>query len=443
MLDLLDEQNLEKEIETLGKFYESVRERASGIDNAEGKQRIIVELYDKFFKTAFPRMANRLGIVYTPIEIVDFIIRSADETLRNEFGVGLTTKGVHILDPFTGTGTFIVRLLQSGLIDPKDLERKYRGELHANEIILLAYYIAAVNIEAAFHGSAGDEYTPFDGIVLSDTFQMMETKGTFHETLFPENNKRGARQNQQDIRVIVANPPYSAQQESENDNNKNLKYPRLDGRIRETYAAASHAALKKNLYDSYVRSIRWASDRIGDQGVVCYVTNGSFIDSNSTDGLRACLPREFTSIYVFNLRGNQRTLGELSRQEGGKIFGFGSRAPIAITLLVKNPKRNLDGTVHYYDIGDYLTREQKLHIISDFGSTSAIEWETITPNKQHDWINQRDPAFDRFIPAGASESKGATDSKTLFRSYSQGVLTSRDVGLTNSRVSLSTTAWIE
>ncbi len=423
MLDLLYEQNIEKESETLEKFYASVRERASGIDNAEGKQKIIIELYDKFFKTAFPRMAERLGIVYTPTEIVDFIIKSADWALRNEFKVGLTDNNVHILDPFTGTGTFIVRLLQSGLIETKDLKRKYAEELHANEIILLAYYIAAVNIEAAYHGAVGGNYTPFDGIVLTDTFQMTESAGTLLEKTFPENNERVVNQNRRDIRVIVANPPYSAGQTSQNDANQNLRYQKLDQRISETYAERSSATNKNRLYDSYIRALRWASDRVNDSGIICYVSNGSYIDGTAMDGVRSALTCEFSAVYCFNLRGNQRTSGEVSRQEGGKIFGSGSRAQIAITLLVKDVKQREGCRLYYHDIGDYLSREAKLKIISDFGSAGEIPWAKLTPNDNNDWINQRDPAFEKFHPLG---DKGGISTEVLFDTYSVGLQSARD-----------------
>jgi predicted helicase len=448
MLDALEGQALGKEIATLDKFYASVKTRASGIDNAEGKQKIIIELYDKFFKNAFPRMAERLGIVYTPVEVVDFIVRSADDALRQEFGVGLTDDNVHILDPFTGTGTFMVRLLQNGLIAPQDLERKYHQELHANEIVLLAYYIAAINIEAAFHdlrrskaplapqvwgeqdGSppelgdlGGESYQPFNGIVLTDTFQMFESQGTLNEVMFPENNQRVVRQRNNDIRVIIGNPPYSAGQTSENDGNKNLKYPALDDKIRDTYARYSSATNKNSLYDSYIRAIRWASDRIKDRGIVCFVTNGSFIDNNAMDGLRKCLTDEFTSVYCFNLRGNQRTSGETSRQEGGKIFGSGSRAPIAITLLIKNPEKAGQHQLFYHDIGDYLSREEKLDKIKNFGSFTSVNWDSLLPNDSQDWINQRDPAFDSFISLGDKTDKS---SKAIFEIYSRGFETRRD-----------------
>ena len=423
MLEILEKQALEREQKSLDKFYASVRERAEGVDNVEGRQRIIIELYDKFFRNAFPRTADRLGIVYTPVEVVDFIIRSADVALRQEFGVGLSDRGVHILDPFTGTGTFIVRLLQSDLLKPKNLAYKYEQELHANEIILLAYYIAAVNIEEAYHRRASSGgYKPFEGIVLADTFQLREGTGQFDQT-FQENSKRATRQNEIDIRVIVGNPPYSAQQDSANDGNKNVGYPALDERIRSTYAVDSGATNAKNLYDSYIRAIRWASDRVQDKGVVCYVTNGSFIDSNNMDGLRKCLTDEFSSIYVFNLRGNQRTSGETSRQEGGKIFGSGSRASIAITLLVKNPVKRNERKLFYHDIGDYLSREEKLAIVSEFQSVAGIPWKQITPNNSQDWINQRDPAFDKFLSLG---DKSSAAEKSIFANYSQGILTARD-----------------
>lgn len=438
MLDKLDEQAVDKEARTLEKFYASVRDRAAGLDNAEARQRVIIELYDEFFKKAFPKMAERLGIVYTPVEVVDFIIHSVQDILRDEFDSSLGDEDVHIIDPFTGTGTFIVRLLQSGLISPKDLPRKYAKELHANEIVLLAYYIAAINIEETYHGlmTTADkpaEYEPFDGIVLTDTFQLYESKGELADHTFPENNKRVKRQKASPIRVVIANPPYSAQQQSENDNNKGLAYPTLDSRIAHTYVEASNAKLLKNYYDSYVRAIRWASDRIEGRGVIGFVTNGSFIDANNLDGLRACLFDEFTSLYIFNLRGNQRTSGETSRQEGGKIFGSGSRAPIAITLLIKNPEAKTNRGLHYHDIGDYLSREEKLRIIRSLTSIKGIgqtkKWSRLKPNTEHDWINQRDPAFDAFTALGDKDAPRG--SAPIFNAYTLGVVTNRDAWVYN------------
>jgi predicted helicase len=368
-------------------------------------------------------MVERLGIVYTPVEVVDFIIHSVDDALRQEFGASLSDKGVHVLDPFTGTGTFMVRLLQSGLIKSADLLHKYQNELHANELVLLAYYIAAINIEETYHDIAGDEFLPFEGIVLTDTFQMTESAGMNEDLIFAENNQRAAKQKKQPIRVIIGNPPYSAQQERSNDNNQNLAYPRLDSQIAGTYAAASNSPNVKNLYDSYVRAIRWATDRIKDKGIVCFVTNGSFIDSNNMDGLRKCLVDEYTSVYCFNLRGNQRTSGERSRQEGGKIFGSGSRAPIAVTLMVKNPAKSAVGGLFYYDIGDYLSRDEKMKQIAGFKSFANIDWQTLHPNSDGDWTNRRDPAFQSFMSLG---DKSGDNVRTIFDIYSLGIGTNRD-----------------
>ena len=432
VLDVLQEHHLDKEADTLQSFYDSVKMRAEGIDNAAGKQKIVVELYDKFFRNAFPKMTERLGIVYTPVEVVDFIIHSVAHILKTEFGQTLGSKGVHIIDPFTGTGTFITRLLQSGLIAPEQLPYKYRNEIHANEIVLLAYYIAAINIEAVYHGAVGGEYQPFEGICLADTFQLYE-KEDLVDTLLAKNSARRKRQKRLDIRVILGNPPYSAGQTSANDNNQNVAYPHLDQRIRSTYAERSAATNKNALYDSYIRAIRWASDRIGNSGVIGFVTNAGFLEANTADGLRKTLAEEFSSIYVFHLRGNQRTSGELSRKEGGKIFGSGSRAPIAISLLVKNPDAAQHGRIHFHDIGDYLSREEKLEKIGAFASidgiTRASGWQVISPDQHGDWLKQRDDRFSEYMVLG---DKDGTESKKLFANYSNGVKTQRDAWCYNA-----------
>lgn len=439
VLDKLHEHSLDKESNTLESFYESVKMRAEGINSAEGKQRIIVELYDKFFRNAFPRMTERLGIVYTPIEVVDFILHSVENVLKAEFGSSMADENVHILDPFTGTGTFITRLLQSGIIPAERLPQKYKHEIHANELVLLAYYIAAINIEATYHGiltgnvsGENDDqifeasYEPFNGICLTDTFQMGE-KADLVDDLLEENSARRKRQQALDIRVIVGNPPYSAGQESANDNNANVQYSLLDRRIRDTYAAQSVATNKNALYDSYIRAIRWSSDRIKDRGVIGFVTNGGFIEANTCDGLRRCLVEEFSNLYVLHLRGNQRTSGERSRKEGGKIFGSGSRAPIAVSILVKNPQADEHGKVYFHDIGDYLTREQKLEIVSELGSvdgiTQQVGWQTIKPDQFGDWLNQRDPFFDTYISLGDKKAKVPA---SIFENYSSGIKTNRD-----------------
>ena len=426
-----DKASVEKaENKLLETIQIEVQRQAGGIQTAEGKQKLILKIYDKFFRVALKKTADRLGIVYTPVEIVDFILHSVNDVLVQEFDTGLSAESVHILDPFTGTGTFLVRLLQSGLIQPEDLERKYLDELHANELVLLAYYIAVINIEETYHRLSGQAYTPYPGIVLTDTFQQGEMRKDFMgQEYLPENNARLAKENATEIRVIMGNPPYSAGQDSENDNNKNVVYPALDKKIRETYAARSSATLKNSLYDSYIRAIRWASDRIGTQGVIGFVTNGSFIDSNTADGLRRCLAQEFSTLYCWNLRGNARTQGEQRRKESGNVFGSGSRAPVAITILVKNPAKQADtAQIYYQDIGDYLTREDKLQRIRRAESIRQVEWTLLEPNAAGDWIHQRSEAFGQLIPLGDKKMVGA---KTVFGIYSNGVKTNRDAWVYN------------
>ena len=436
MLVALDEHNLDDENHSLEKFYDSVRMRVQGVDTAEGRQKLIVQLYDTFFATAFKKTVDKLGIVYTPVEIVDFILRSADDVLREHFGQGLTDEGVHILDGFVGTGTFITRLLQLGLIEPKDMARKYAHELHANEILLLAYYIAAVNIETTYQdlrGELGDpgDYEPFPGLILTDTFQSWEEGDTLDTTVFVQNNARLERLKALDIQVIVGNPPYSSGQDSANDDNANESYPTLDGAIRATYAARSTATNKNSLYDSYIRAIKWASLRIADRGVVAFVTNGGWLDSNTADGMRLSLADEFSDIYVLNLRGNQRTAGEQSRREGGKVFGGGSRATVAVTVLVKDPDNSGPARIHYTDIGDYLTREDKLAKTQAAQRVTGLEPVTrITPNVSGDWINQRRSDFGTFLALGDKRD----DLDSIFHTYAYPLLTARDAWVYGSSV---------
>lgn len=438
VLEVLQKHRLDKEADTLEAFYESVRERAKGIDNAEGKQKIVAELYDKFFRNAFPKMTKRLGIVYTPVEVVDFIIHSVDYLLRNEFGQTIGSKGVHVIDPFTGTGTFITRLLQSGLVKPEELSHKYRKELHANEIVLLAYYIAAINIEAVYHSLVGDEYVPFEGICLTDTFQLYE-KDDLISRILVDNSARRSRQKKLEIRVIIGNPPYSSG-DKDDENNKSIEYRSLDQRISETYVGRSSKRMgKSKSYDSYKRAIRWASDRVGKSGIVGFVTGAGFLEASTDDGLRRCLVEEFSSIYVLHLRGDQRTSGEQSRKEGGKIFGSASRAPIAISFLVKNPDVAPSGRILFHDIGDYLTREEKLRKLNVFhgvGEISAANaWRPIIPDAHGDWLTQRDDGLRRYIPMG---DKSSPERISLFETYSMGIKTNRDAWTYNfSKVRLT------
>lgn len=489
IVSLLNEKIDPADHKSLETFYDSVRRRAEGIDNAESKQKIVVELYDKFFTTAFPKVKEQLGIVYTPVEVVDFIIHSVEYVLNEHFGRSLNDRDVKIIDPFTGTGTFITRLLQSGII--KDLEYKYKHEIFANEIVLLAYYIASVNIENVYHDLIGDtgtrdtgtlpvksmgtlpigstgtlpvesmgtssivqagslypkqagslcskDYTPFPGICLTDTFELgeqmyakqsgrtrqKEIEGL--ETPFQENSKRVQRQLNSPITVIIGNPPYSAGQKSANDNAQNQHYPLLEERIQKFYVESSEAALSKTAYDSYIKAFRYSSDRLEANGIVAFVSNGSWLDSNGLDGFRKSIEKEFAEIYVFNLRGNQRTSGELSRREGGKIFGSGSRTPVSITILVKKPHEG-KATIQYRDIGDYLSREQKLDIIHKSYSIASMEMTHLHPNEHGDWISIRNKGFANYIPMEAIK-KDVTES--FFLQNAIGVSTNRDAWVYN------------
>ena len=399
----------------------------------KAKQQIIIQLYEKFFKNAFPGMTEKLGIVYTPVQIVDFIIHSVNDVLQSEFGQTLGSKGVHILDPFVGTGTFITRLLQSGLIKPQELEHKYKKELHANEIVLLAYYIAAINIEAAYHALAGGKYEPFEGICLTDTFQLYEKDDMISEILVNNSDRRIKQKKLDDIRVIMANPPYRGPQKDAGDNLANVSYLSLDKSISLTYVKHTNATLRNSLYNSFVKAFRWGSDRLGDRGILAYVSSSSFITGRAMDGLRKCLADEFSSIHVFNLRGDARTSGEQRRKESGNVFGEGSREAIAITIAVKNPAEKKPGEIYYHDIGDYLSREEKLARIKEFGSISGItketKWNLITPDKYNDWIEKRDDSFDEFIPIGNKKDKSLI---TVFQNYSGGLSTGRDAWCYNS-----------
>lgn len=437
MLDLLQEHRLDKEADTLEKFYASVRMRAEGIDSIAGKQTLIKKLYDSFFANAFTKTRDALGIVYTPVEVVDFIIHSVNDLLKQEFGKTLADDGVHILDPFTGTGTFITRLLQSGLIPPDRLAAKYGSEIHANEIVLLAYYIAAINIEAVYHALARETnpaagYTPFTGICLTDTFRLGEED--LVSALLAGNSDRRKRQQKLDVRVIIGNPPYSAGQESANDNNQNVAYPALDKRIEDTYAARSSANLSKGLYDSYIRSIRWASDRIGKSGIIGFVSGSAWVERSFADGMRKSLAEEFTNIHVFHLRGDVRKnmLSKGAAKEGGNVFDSGSMTGIAITFWVKNPEAKSHGNIFFHNIGDDLKSEEKRARIAEIKSIAGISaangWQSITPDKHGDWLNQRDDSFATHLAMGDKKGTGPK----LFENFSLGISTNRDTWCYNA-----------
>ncbi|GAA5109583.1 DEAD/DEAH box helicase family protein [Bartonella jaculi] len=430
----LDKMNIKDEAKDLEKFYQSVKEDTEGIIETRAKQNLITQLYEDFFTKAFKKTTDKLGIVYTPIEIVDFILHSVNDVLEQEFGQSLSSRGVSILDPFTGTGTFITRLLQSGLIKSEDMEYKFRNEIKANEIVLLAYYIAAINIESTYHSLMKGNYIPFEGICLTDTFLMLEEKDFFTRYMF-ENSERCKKQQEADIQVIVGNPPYSVGQKSANDNNPNVRYDTLNDSIRDTYASRSQAKLKRGLYDSYIRAIRWASNRLSSQGgVVAYVSGNGWIDKTFADGMRRCLQNEYSSIYIINLRGDVRKdmLSNKAAKEGGNIFGSGSMTGIAITLFIRNPYEKQPCKIYYYDIGDDLSAKEKLKRLHKLKSIKGIiqskQFIEITPNEKHDWIKQRDVTFNQFMPMG--DRNILADAK-LFEIMSPGVLSNRDAWVYN------------
>ena len=433
---LTDHSMIENERRDLDAFYRAMVERIEAVHTLAGKQEIMRTLYDRFFSQAFPRLSERLGIVFTPVEVVDFIIRSADDAMRTAFGQSLGDPGVAIIEPFAGTGTFVARLLQLRVIPPEALEHKYKNEIFANEFVLLSYYIASINIEQVYHQVRAEQgvdegYVEFPGMTLTDTFQLHEGDGTITEDFegLAANNERAKAEKDSAITVIVMNPPYSAGQKDENDNNKNLAYPRLDERIAATYAARSTATLKNSLYDSYFRALRWASDRIGERGVIAFVSNSSFVDGNSADGVRLSLQEEFSQIFVYNLRGGVRgKIGDTAKREGGNIFPI--QTGVAITILVKDPTHSGPAEVFYAEAEDYATRQEKLDQIRSYQSIEGISgadaFRSITPNQHGDWISTRDERFATFQEIGNKSLKGKEATPSVFRQFSRGLTTSRD-----------------
>lgn len=411
--------------QSLKPFYDSVKARAQGIDNAAAKQKIIVTLYENFFKKGFERVTDAMGIVFTPVEVVDFIIRSVDNALQKYFGKHLSDQNVHILDPFTGTGTFITRTLQyfkeqmdASKITYQDILRKYMHELHANEIILLSYYIAAINIEAVFDEVNGPDrgYEPFDGIVLTDTFESTERETLTIDQLFGQNNRRLAKEQATPITAIISNPPYSVGQGNANDNNQNTHYSQLEKRIEQTYVENSRSSLNKSSYDSYIKAFRWASDRIGEKGVIGFITNSGYIDKGSLSGLRQSLHQEFNNVYVLNLRGAVKgKVGDIARAEGQNVFDI--QTGVAIIILVKDgsDKHN----IYYHDIGEHLSRNQKFTILNKAKSIFSLNWKLIHPDENNDWINQRDPHYQHYVSI-------IGDSNSPFLNNAVGISTNRD-----------------
>ena len=428
MMDSLDKESMKLATKSLEDFYRSVRNRTRTIKTSADRQLLIKELFEKFFKAAFPKQQEKLGIVYTPIEIVDFINQSVADLLKKEFNCSIADDGIHILDPFSGTGTFIARLMQSGLIPTDRLPHKFEHELHANEIVPLAYYVASMNIEGVFHELCPNEvYQPNRVMIWTDTFANNKQSNIFNTEL-GENNARLAALNRQDIRVIIGNPPYSVGDDSRDSDNPNDDYPELFKRIETSYTARSlKRGGKRASRDSYKLALRWASDRLGQNGIIGFVTNASWLDSAGDDGMRKCMTEEFNSIYIYHLKGNQRTSGERSRKEGGKVFGEGSRAPVAIVFLVKNPKSVDHGKIYFHAVDDYLTREEKLNTLKKDQSIVRCLMQPIFPDENNDWFNFREKSFKKYIRIGQEKYE-----KGLFSNYSGGVVTGKDCWVYNS-----------
>ena len=456
MVKVLDAEGLSTTTEQLGAFYESVKTRMQNVNTVQDRQKVIVDLFDRFFKVAFPKQQDKLGIVYTPVEVVDFINHSVNDILQQEFGLHLGSPDVHILEPFTGTGTFLTRMMQSPeLISLQELPRKYhremqglsnlpkstgetdnnvkvKSELHGFEILPLAYYVASINIESVYHELmqlGPNKYEPNQIMVLTDTFAERDNSAWLVDEQLDANNELSQAVRALPFKVIVSNPPYSVGQDSANDDNQNESYPELEQRIAETYVARAGAIINKNsLYDSYIKAFRWASDHLGESGVIAFVSNAGWIETAAASGIRRSFQQEFSAVYVYHLKGNQRTSGEQSRKEGGKIFGEGSRAPIAITILVKNPKAQEHGKIYFATVDDYLSRDEKLGQLKELHTILNAPLVEIHPDAHGDWLNQRRDDFAHFITVDGKNTNGLA----IFANYSVGIKTNRDAWAFNS-----------
>ena len=423
--------NRDEFLKSLDPFYVAIERTAATMNDFSQKQGFLNTVYEQFFQGFSVEVADTHGIVYTPQPIVDFMVRSVEEILGTEFDRSLSDSGVHIIDPFVGTGNFIVRTMRE--IRPTALEDKYRSEFHCNEVMLLPYYIASMNIEHEFYEATGD-YQPFEGICLVDTFDLAEDRQL---PLFaPDNTRRVEAQKETPMFVVIGNPPYNVGQVNENDNNKNREYPTMDTRVKETYSQDSAATLKNKLYDPYVKAIRWASDRIGEEGVVAFVTNNSFLSDLAFDGMRKHLYQDFNRLYILDLKGNVR---KDSMREGipigekHTIFGLAAMVGITVTFFVKS-HRHQDKKIYYSEVDWKATRQEKFNLIENTGSVNRIDWKELTPDKNHTWLTEGLHAeFDTFIPMGTKEVKAARGEMVdvIFQTYSLGVGTNRDAWVYN------------
>jgi predicted helicase len=411
-------------LKSLDRFYGAIETTAATIEDFSQKQSFLNTVYEKFFQGFSVKVADTHGIVYTPQPIVQFMVRSVQEILRKEFGRSLSDQGVHIIDPFVGTGSFIVRIMRE--MQKSGLPHKYANELHCNEVMLLPYYIASMNIEHEYYELTG-KYQPFEGICLVDTFQLYEPAEKQLSFLTEENTARVERQKRSPIFVVIGNPPYNAGQVNENDNNKNRAYPAIDGRVFQTYGKASQATLQRRLNDPYIKAIRWASDRIGDEGIVALVTNSSFVDEMTFDGMRKCLEDDFAAIYILDLGGNVRKNPKLS---GTTHNVFGIQLGVSINLLIKRKtKEPKQARISYARVDEFWRKEEKHDFLDKKGHSANIEWQEIKPDKKHSWLTEgMREEFESFLPMGTKEAKSSksAEAKAIFKKFSLGVATNRD-----------------
>ena len=410
----------------LDPFYVAIEKTAATITDFSQKQAFLNTVYEQFFQGFSVDIADTHGIVYTPQPIVDFMVKSVEHVLETEFGRSLSDMGVHIIDPFVGTGNFIVRLMQE--IRGRRLPQKYREELHCNEVMLLPYYIASLNIEHAYYERTGN-YESFPHICFVDTFDTFGLMDAPHQTgeftyFTPENTLRVEEQKDTPMFVVIGNPPYNASQDNENDHNKNKPHAGVDGRVRATYAAASSAQLKNKLYDPYVKAIRWATDKLGDEGIVVFISNNSFIDAQMFDGMRQHLADEFDILYILDLGGNVR------KGQSGDANVFGIQVGVSINVLIKS-KQNQVGTARIFynhETAD-MRKERTFAFLEEKQHVGNLDWQEIKPDKRHTWLTGGfDMDFDTFVPIGNKSAKSSTGDGegTLFKTYSVGVLTARD-----------------
>ena len=424
--------NRDEFLSGLDRFYRAIEQSAENTTGFSEKQHFLNKVYERFFQGYSPKEADTHGIVYTPQPIVNFMVRSVEEILQKEFGRSLGDKGVHILDPFVGTGNFIVRIMQE--IKATDLPYKYENELHCNEVMLLPYYIASMNIEHAYFDRT-DEYKPFPGICLVDTFELAEADQAAFGFVTAENAERVKRQKDSPIFVIIGNPPYNANQQNEDDNNKNRKYPVLDRRIAETYAKDSEASNRNSLFDPYVKAIRWASDRIGEQGIVAFITNRSFADAKAFDAVRKHLGADFSLIYHLNLKGDARTTGEMRRRQAGNVFDDAIRVGVGITAFVRRPTARKTGAeIRIAEVSDYLSSGQKRRYLESSGQFRATDLKEAITDSRGYWRVGSANDFESLVALGDRTTKGVENAEAIFETFGGGVKTNRDAWAYNMNV---------